>query len=115
MGPVLFLGFYGFICFNYLVRPAQNDIVPNTLDARWVYYAWFLMVVFILDWARTGLANVDAVALMRPRLAPRTAYGHDLVKSSLVAQGISQFYLFDRLSSFVGISATTLSGIYLVP
>lgn len=31
------------------------------------------MVVFILDWARTGLANIEAVALMSPQLAPRTA------------------------------------------
>lgn len=75
IGPLIVLGFYGFICFNYLVRPAQNDIVPNTLDARWVYYGWFVTVVFSLDWARTGLANIEAVALMHPRLAPRKAMG----------------------------------------
>ena len=74
-GPPLVLGFYSFICFKYLARPAQNDIVSTTLDARWVYYAWFLLAVFVLDWARTGLANIEALALMRPRLAPRTAMG----------------------------------------
>lgn len=74
IGPLLVLGFYAFICFQYLNRPAENDIVPEkALDARWVYYAWFITVVFILDWARTGLANFEAAALMHPRLAPTSA------------------------------------------
>jgi hypothetical protein len=34
IGSLLLLGFYDFICFNYLAQLAQNDIVPNTLDAR---------------------------------------------------------------------------------
>ncbi len=74
VGPLLVIGFYAFICGRYLLHPAQNGVVTvSTIDARWVYYAWFVTVVFILDWAKTGLANIEATAIMDRRLAPNTA------------------------------------------
>ena len=74
LGPSLVLGFYGFICFYFLANPPLNDIVPSTqVDARWVFYLWIITSVFILDWARSGMGNIEATALMHSRLAPKSA------------------------------------------
>lgn len=73
-GPLVVLAFYAFICFHFLAHPLANNIFPSqTVNATWVYYCWFLISVFILEWARTGLANIEASALMMPHLAPSTA------------------------------------------
>ena len=70
------LTFYAYICFAFLARPPLNGIVTDAKgDARWVYYAWFIVAIFALDWARAGLSNVEAAALMLPRFAPVTAMG----------------------------------------
>lgn len=71
LGPLLVLGFYSFVCFYFLNNPLVNNIIPSTrVDGRWVFYSWYIISVFILDWARSGLANLEAAALMNPRLAP---------------------------------------------
>lgn len=73
-GPLTALAFYAFICFHYLAHPLSNNIFPSQpVDATRVYYCWFLTSVFILEWARSGLANIEASALMMPHLAPPTA------------------------------------------
>lgn len=73
-GPLIVLGFYCFICFNYLDRPAQNNVLSRSVvDARWIYYVWFLIGILILDWARSGICNVEAAALMKRRFAPNNA------------------------------------------
>src|SRR5690349_18541751 len=60
-GPILLLGFYAFICLQYLSRPPQNDIVLSVYpDALGPFYAWFIVSIFTLDWARTALANFQA-------------------------------------------------------
>jgi hypothetical protein len=72
--PLVVLVFYAFICFHFLAHPLSNNVFPSSaVNAIWVYYCWFLISVFILDWARTGLANIEASALMTPYLAPSTA------------------------------------------
>lgn len=73
LGPLLVLGFYSFVCFYFLNKPLVNNIIPSTkVDGRLVFYSWFMISIFILDWARSGLANLEAAALMNPRLAPRS-------------------------------------------
>jgi hypothetical protein len=72
--PLAVLAFYAFICFHFLAYPLANNVFAfTTVDAIWIYYSWFLLAVFSLDWARTGLANIEASALMVPLLAPLTA------------------------------------------
>lgn len=74
VGPSLVLAYYAFICIHFLTRPPVNDIVPATrVNALWIYYSWIVLSVFILDWARSALANLEATALMNPRLAPHSA------------------------------------------
>jgi hypothetical protein len=73
-GPLMVLAFYTFICFHFLVHPLSNNIFPSTtVSAVWAYYGWLLISVFIMEWARSGLANIEASALMMPHLAPSTA------------------------------------------
>ena len=68
------LAFYIFICFHFLIRPLSNNIFrPTAVSATWTYYCWFLISVFILEWARIGLSNIEASALMMPHMAPSTA------------------------------------------
>ncbi|KAL8856074.1 MAG: hypothetical protein Q9178_007330 [Gyalolechia marmorata] len=74
LGPFLLTAFYLFIVFVYLLRPSVNDVVAYfPVDARTVFYAWLILSVFVLDWAKSGLAGFEASALMKPSLAPKTA------------------------------------------
>ena len=73
LGPSLVLGFYGFVCFHFLANPPVNKIAPLTrVDSRWTFYSWTVLSVFILDWARSALANLEATALMRAKVAPQS-------------------------------------------
>ncbi|KAL8844257.1 MAG: hypothetical protein Q9176_001432 [Flavoplaca citrina] len=74
LGPILLTALYFFILFVYLLRPSLNDVVPYfPVDANTVFYAWLILSVFVLDWAKSGLAGFEASALMKPSLAPKTA------------------------------------------
>jgi hypothetical protein len=74
IGPPLMLGYFAFICLEYLNRPPVNNVAQaNRVDARWVFYIWFLISIFALDWARVALANFESAAVMRSNLAPSTA------------------------------------------
>jgi hypothetical protein len=70
-GPFLVLSFYAWVCFSQLNRSAENDIIAREVhNANYIFYAWFVLGVFILDWAKTAVANFEAAALMHPLLAP---------------------------------------------
>lgn len=74
LGPVAVTGFYFFICVEYLSRPSVNNISPSrVLSGKGVFYAFFILSVFVLEWAKSGLAGFEAWALMQPRLAPANA------------------------------------------
>ncbi|KAL8882766.1 MAG: hypothetical protein Q9198_000293 [Flavoplaca austrocitrina] len=74
LGPLLLTALYFFILFVYLLRPSLNDVAPYfPVDAKTVFYAWLILSVFVLDWAKSGLAGFEASALMKPSLAPKTA------------------------------------------
>lgn len=73
-GPLLVLGYYAFVCFYFLANPPLNNIVPvSQVDGRWIFYGWIIISIFILDWARSGLANIEATALMHSSFAPESA------------------------------------------
>jgi hypothetical protein len=70
----MLLGFYCFIVIKSLTKPPLNDNIVNAdNDASWVFYVWFIAAIFALEWARAGLANIEAAALMIPQVAPKTA------------------------------------------
>ena len=74
VGPLIVTAFFIWICIYYLLHPPINDIVTTShVDGNWVFYAWFIISIFVIDWARTGLANLEACALMHPWFAPVTA------------------------------------------
>ncbi|KAJ9657001.1 hypothetical protein H2198_004601 [Neophaeococcomyces mojaviensis] len=74
VGPLAVLALYTFTCRAFLARPPVNDVVDTVYPgARWIYFVWFVIIIFTLDWSRVGLANIEAAALMHPRLAPMTA------------------------------------------
>ena len=71
---MLLVSLYTFIGLYYLKEAPVNSIVQlSGLDARGLYYAWFVISIFTLEWARSALSNVQAAALMYPSLAPRSA------------------------------------------
>ncbi|KAL8947360.1 MAG: hypothetical protein Q9222_006351 [Ikaeria aurantiellina] len=75
LGPCLLILAYLFIVDTYLRRPSVNGIVPHyPIDAKIVFYAWLVLSVFVLDWAKSGLGGFEAGALMKPILAPRSAF-----------------------------------------
>lgn len=72
--PLLATGWYAFILFGYLLRPSVNEIVPKRpIDANVVFFSWLILSIFLLDWAKSGLAGFEAAALMKPKLAPSNA------------------------------------------
>lgn len=74
LGPVAVTGFYLFIVLEYLSRPSLNNISPSrVIDGKGVFYAFFILSVFVLEWAKSGLAGFEAWALMQPRFAPANA------------------------------------------
>ena len=74
LGPILVIAAYLFIVLVYLRRPSVNDVVPYyPFDPKGVFFAWLILSIFVLDWAKSGLAGFEASALMNQALAPRTA------------------------------------------
>lgn len=74
LGPVLVLSFYAFVVVFYFDVPARNGIIPKRpIDANVVFYAWWVINISVLDWARSGIAGLEAAALMHPKLAPKNA------------------------------------------
>ncbi len=74
LGPLFVLAYFLFIVYEYLSRPAVNGVAPERpLDAKAVFFFWVLISIFILDWAKSAIAGFEAAALMKSRLAPRSA------------------------------------------
>src|SRR5271163_330666 len=74
LGPCLFTAFYLLIVCVYLLRPSVNGVIPYfPIPAQGLFFAFFVVSIFIFDWARSGIAGFEAAALMKPRLAPKNA------------------------------------------
>lgn len=73
--PLGFFAYYALISFYYLNQPPVNDVVQSNhlRHAKTIFYGWFVVSIFVLDWARSTLAHFEAAAVMRPQLAPSTA------------------------------------------
>ncbi|KAL9598749.1 MAG: hypothetical protein Q9219_004307 [cf. Caloplaca sp. 3 TL-2023] len=72
--PLVATAWYAFIVFGYLLQPSVNGIVPErSVDANVVFFSWLILSIFLLDWAKSGLAGFEAAALMKPGLAPSNA------------------------------------------
>ncbi|KFY82711.1 hypothetical protein V500_10373 [Pseudogymnoascus sp. VKM F-4518 (FW-2643)] len=71
LGPVIVTLFYFLILRYYLWEPAENGIIPSRpVNSRGVFFAWLILSIFVLDWAKSGLAGFEATALMKPEYAP---------------------------------------------
>lgn len=67
LGPVIVTLFYFLILRYYLWEPAENGIIPSRpVDSRGVFFAWLILSIFVLDWAKSGLAGFEAATLMKP-------------------------------------------------
>lgn len=73
-GPPLLTVFYLLIARYYLcIQPVGEVISPPLIGAKVIYYAWLILSIFALDWAKSGLAGFEAWALMDRRFAPCSA------------------------------------------
>lgn len=145
VGSCLLTAFYLFIVYAYLLRPSENGIIPYfPVNARGVFYAWVILSVFVLDWAKSGLAGFEASALMKPVLAPKTALqlmwhadrawgslsgwwkaavaiygdlGHSLSKrrEQRISRGPAPLWWYLSLSSFILYAAIPLAGLSMDP
>ncbi|KFY71155.1 hypothetical protein V499_08632 [Pseudogymnoascus sp. VKM F-103] len=71
LGPIIVTLFYFLILRYYLWEPAENGIIPSRpVNSRGVFFAWLILSIFVLDWAKSGLAGFEAAALMKPEYAP---------------------------------------------
>ncbi|KAF2198749.1 hypothetical protein GQ43DRAFT_145278 [Delitschia confertaspora ATCC 74209] len=72
--PIFITLFYLFVLKYYIWKPIQNDISPTRpIPSKGVFFAWLIISIFVLDWAKAGLSGFEAAALMKPTLAPRSA------------------------------------------
>lgn len=74
LGSIAFTAFYALIIWYYVDIPVQNGVAENrTLDPKFIYYFWFILSVFALDWAHSGTAVIEIAAVISKHLAPKTA------------------------------------------
>lgn len=74
VGPLFVLAYFLFVIYEYLEKPAVNDVAPiRPINAKPVFFFWVILSIFILDWAKSAIAGFEAAALMNPRLAPSKA------------------------------------------
>ena len=74
LGPLFVTGLYAYTVFGFVRNPSVNDIVPyHFVNPKALFYAWIILSVFLLDWAKSGIAGFEAAALMKPALAPKSA------------------------------------------
>ncbi|KAI9783701.1 MAG: hypothetical protein M1839_003549 [Geoglossum umbratile] len=74
IGPVFVAGWYLFIVHVYLRRPSINGVIQGyPIDAASMFYAWAFLSVFVLDWAKSGLAGAEASSIMTRAWAPNDA------------------------------------------
>lgn len=89
LGPILVTIFYILILRYYLWEPEQNGIIPaRPVDAKGVFFAWVILSIFTLEWAKSGLAGFEAAALMNPKYSP--SHGRRLRKRPVMVQGTNQ-------------------------
>jgi hypothetical protein len=145
LGPLSVVSLYLFIIFEYFLHPASDDVVPpRIIDGKTIFYTWLILSIFLLDWARSGLAGLEAAALMKPALAPNTAmqlmwhldrnWGqlsgwwnalvytykyqqHKFSRSNpaLVYDGPGKLWWYLSLSSFILYAAVPLAGLSMGP
>ncbi|KAJ9606789.1 hypothetical protein H2200_008798 [Cladophialophora chaetospira] len=73
-GAVAFTTLYVVIVYVYIEAPVEQGIARGHLvDARLIFYLWFIACVFALDWSRAGLAIVEVAGISSQNLAPRSA------------------------------------------
>lgn len=75
LGPLVVLAAYALIVGYYLSKSSPSGIIPSPapINPGIVFYAWFVLSVFVLGWPKSGLAGFEAAALGRPALAPTNA------------------------------------------
>jgi hypothetical protein len=74
LGSVSFTGLYCVIIWYYINSPVENGIAKNFIvDAKVIFYLWFLLSVFALDWAHSATAVIEIAALKSRYFAPQTA------------------------------------------
>ncbi|KAJ3579827.1 hypothetical protein NPX13_g739 [Xylaria arbuscula] len=72
LGPISIIALYAYITRYYLSAPSANSIITKRpIDANVVFYSWWLINAFVLDWARSGIAGFEAAALLLPDFAPK--------------------------------------------
>jgi hypothetical protein len=73
-GANLFAGFYATVVWYYLKAEVQNGITERqAINARVIYYSWFVLSVFALDWAHAGTAVIEVAGMTARHLAPQNA------------------------------------------
>lgn len=68
VGPLFLTAVYALIAVFYLWDVAENDVVSDRpINATVVFYVWFILSIFLLEWTKNALAGFEAAVLMRAR------------------------------------------------
>ncbi|KAI0390578.1 hypothetical protein F5Y17DRAFT_461640 [Xylariaceae sp. FL0594] len=79
--PILTTFLYVFIACFYLLRDNTNGIIepPYCIDAKGLFYAWFVLSILVLEWMKTSLSWFEAVVISNyPSWAPSSMAQIDL-------------------------------------
>ncbi|KAF4941442.1 hypothetical protein CGCF245_v001541 [Colletotrichum fructicola] len=61
--PLIITGYYYWIWLYLLSRPHDDVIKFGSATEIWVYYSWFIIGVFALEWSKHGLVGVEVAML----------------------------------------------------
>ncbi|VUC31155.1 unnamed protein product [Clonostachys rosea] len=73
--PLAVIGYYSFIWQFFIVRPRDDVVNYGISGERWIFYSWFIVGVFGLEWSRYGLVGAEFAALQSKRFRAKNMVG----------------------------------------
>ncbi|CAH0045521.1 unnamed protein product [Clonostachys solani] len=61
--PFIVVGYYCLIWKLFILRDRDAAVNYGISGERWIFYSWFIVGVFALEWSRYGLAGAECAAL----------------------------------------------------
>ncbi|KAK7229238.1 hypothetical protein V2G26_001408 [Clonostachys chloroleuca] len=74
LGPLIVVGYYCIIWHLFIRRDRDDAVNYGISGERWIFYSWFIVGVFALEWSRYGLLGAECAALQS-----RWLRSHDMV------------------------------------
>ncbi|KAF3213904.1 hypothetical protein TWF191_009905 [Orbilia oligospora] len=65
VAPIIVTGLYLAVWLYFMVFD-EGDLKYANIDHQWIFYAWFVVATFGLNWSKDGLAGIEVAMLRTP-------------------------------------------------